>query len=210
LTGEKDALYLQRRLRRCLETKKKIDIVTLRFFEIRLMPCMRQAENWKGGLSNTIHEGRDYSVAIVTREIKMVTHGMPNCAPHLGTFESKIKAVTQVWDPSEMKPGDVFLWNDPYTGGTHQNDMAYIRPIFIGGKLFSYAINLGHMPDVGGPIPGSFNPRATTCYEEGLRIPGLKLYERDKPVKATFATFRSNIRAFTATLEIFMQYQAAS
>ena len=79
--------------------------------------------------TNTIHEGRDYSVAIVTRDIKMVTHGMPNCAPHLGTFESKIRALTQIWDPSEVKPGDVFLWNDPYAGGTHQNDMAYIRPV---------------------------------------------------------------------------------
>jgi len=159
--------------------------------------------------TNTIHEGRDYSVAIVTKDIKMITHGMPNCAPHLGTFESKIRALTQVWDPSEMKPGDVFLWNDPYTGGTHQNDMAYIRPIFIGGELFVYAINLGHMPDIGGPIPGSFNPKATTSYEEGLIVPGLKLYENDKPVKSTFELLKKNVRGFTATLgDIYAQYQA--
>jgi N-methylhydantoinase B len=87
--------------------------------------------------------------------------------------------------------------------------MAYIRPVFIGTELFAYAINLGHMPDVGGPIPGSFNPRATTSYEEGLRVPGLKLYENDTPVKATFELLKSNIRAFTATLgDIFAQYQA--
>lgn len=159
--------------------------------------------------TNTIHEGRDYSVAIVTRDIKMVVHGMPNCAPHLGTFESKIEALTQIWDPSEMKSGDVFLWNDPYTGGTHQNDMAYIRPIFVGSALFCYAINLGHMPDVGGPIPGSFNPQARTCYEEGLRVPGLKLYENDKPIKATLELLRQNVRAFPATLgDIYAQYQA--
>jgi N-methylhydantoinase B len=159
--------------------------------------------------TNTIHEGRDYSVAIVTKDIRMVTHGMPNCAPHLGTFESKIKALVQVWNPDEMKPGDVFLWNDPYTGGTHQNDMAYIRPVFFEGDLLAYAISLGHIPDMGGPIPGSFNPRATSCYEEGLRVPGLKLYENDKPMKATFELLRCNIRAFTATLgDIFAQYQA--
>ena len=158
--------------------------------------------------TNTIHEGRDYSVAIVTRDIKMVTHGMPNCAPHLGTFESKIGALIQIWDPSEMKPGDVYLWNDPYAGGTHQNDMAYIRPVFIVNELFAYGINLGHMPDAGGPIPGTFNPRATCCYEEGLRIPGLKLYENDKPVKATFELLKQNIRAYTATLgDIYAQYQ---
>lgn len=159
--------------------------------------------------TNTVHEGRDYSVAIVTKDIRMVTHGMPNCAPHLGTFESKIRALTQVWDPSEMKPGDVFLWNDPYTGGTHQNDMAYIRPIFIGSELFAYAISLSHMPDIGGPVPGSFNPRATTSYEEGLRVPGLKLYENDKPMKATFELLKQNIRGYTATVgDIYAQYQA--
>ena len=159
--------------------------------------------------TNTIHEGRDYSVAIVTKDVKMVTHGMPNCAPHLGTFESKISALLNVWDPSEMREGDVFLWNDPYTGGTHQNDMAYIRPIFVEGELFCYAINLGHIPDMGGPVPGSFNPRATTCYEEGLRVPGIKVYENDREVKATLELLRQNVRAFTATLgDIYAQYQA--
>ena len=159
--------------------------------------------------TNTIHEGRDYSVAIVTRDLRMVSHGMPNCAPHLGTFESKIEALTHVWDPAEMKQGDVFLFNDPYTGGTHQNDMAYIRPIMVDNEVFCYAINLGHMPDAGGPIPGSFNPKATTCYEEGLRVPGLKLYQNDKPIKATFELLRCNIRAFQATLgDIYAQYQA--
>ena len=193
------------------QRKGKLDIVTFEILRNSFNAICDEAGRKieRVAYTNTIHEGRDYSVAIVTREIKMITHGMPNCAPHLGTFESKIKALTQVWSPSEMSPGDVFLWNDPYTGGTHQNDMAYIRPIFIRGELSAYAINLGHMPDVGGPIPGSFNPRATTCYEEGLRVPGLKLYEKDKPVKATFELLRCNIRAFTATLgDIFAQYQA--
>jgi len=191
--------------------KEQLDIVTFEVLRNSVNAICDEAGRKleRVAYTNTIHEGRDYSVAIVTKDIKMVTHGMPNCAPHLGTFESKVRALTHVWDPSEMKPGDVFLWNDPYTGGTHQNDMAYIRPVFIGTELFAYAINLGHMPDAGGPIPGSFNPRATTSYEEGLRVPGLKLYENDKPVKATFELLRCNIRAFTATLgDIFAQYQA--
>ena len=79
----------------------------------------------------------------------------------------------------------------------------------MGSELFCYAINLGHMPDAGGPIPGSFNPKATTSYEEGLRVPGLKLYQNDKPIKATFELLRCNIRAFQATLgDIYAQYQA--
>jgi N-methylhydantoinase B len=191
--------------------KEKIDIITFEVLRNSFNAICDEAGRKleRVAYTNTIHEGRDYSVAIVTKDIKMVTHGMPNCAPHLGTFESKIKALTDVWNPSEMKPGDVFIFNDPYKGGTHQNDMAYIRPVFVGNDLFCYAINLGHMPDAGGPIPGSFNPKATTCYEEGLRVAGLKLYENDKPMKATFELLRQNIRAFQATLgDIYAQYQA--
>ena len=81
--------------------------------------------------TNTIHEGRDYSVAIVTKDIKMVTHGMPNCAPHLGTFESKIEALTQVWEPSEMRPGDVFLFNDPKWGAQFGMPWVTIRISFV-------------------------------------------------------------------------------
>jgi N-methylhydantoinase B len=191
--------------------KKQLDIITFEVLRNSFNAICDEAGRKleRVAYTNTIHEGRDYSVAIVTKDIRMVTHGMPNCAPHLGTFESKIEALTQVWEPSEMRPGDVFLFNDPYTGGTHQNDMAYIRPIFVGSELFCYAINLGHMPDAGGPIPGSFNPKATTSYEEGLRVPGLKLYQNDEPIKATFELLRCNIRAFQATLgDIYAQYQA--
>jgi N-methylhydantoinase B len=191
--------------------KEQLDIITFEVIRNSFNAICDEAGRKleRVAYTNTIHEGRDYSVAIVTGDVKMVTHGMPNCAPHLGTFESKINALTQVWDPSEMKAGDVFLWNDPYSGGTHQNDMAYIRPVFIRNEIFAYAINLGHMPDAGGPIPGSFNPKATTCYEEGLRIPGLKLYEKDKPVKATFELLKQNIRAYIATVgDIYAQYQA--
>jgi N-methylhydantoinase B len=104
--------------------KKQLDIITFEVLRNSFNAICDEAGRKleRVAYTNTIHEGRDYSVAIVTKDIRMVTHGMPNCAPHLGTFESKIEALTQVWEPSEMRPGDVFLFNDPYTGGTHQNE----------------------------------------------------------------------------------------
>ena len=140
----------------------------------------------------TITEGHDYSVSILTPDGRLVSHGQRDQAPHMGTFEASVQhLVTQV---EEFRPGDVYIYNDPYTGGTHQNDVKIIRPIFSEGELFAFAIALCHWPDVGGPMHGTFNPRATECYAEGLRMPPLLLYREDEPVKSTWDLIDMNIR----------------
>jgi N-methylhydantoinase B len=140
----------------------------------------------------TITEGHDYSVSILTPDGRLVSHGQRDQAPHMGTFESSIQHLVK--EVPEFKPGDVYIYNDPYTGGTHQNDVKIIRPIFWEGEVFAFAIALCHWPDVGGPMHGTFNPQATECYAEGLRMPPLKLYDNDKPVKAIWDLIDMNIR----------------
>ena len=140
----------------------------------------------------TITEGHDYSVSILTPEGRLVSHGQRDQAPHMGTFESSVQNLVR--EVSDFAPGDAFIYNDPYTGGTHQNDVKIIRPIFWDGELFAFAIALCHWPDVGGPMHGTFNPRATECYAEGLRMPPLKLYENDQPVKPIWDLVSMNIR----------------
>ena len=129
----------------------------------------------------TITEGHDYSVSLLTPDGRLISHGQRDQAPHMGTFESSIQNLVR--EVSHFAPGDVYIYNDPYTGGTHQNDVKVIRPIFFDGEVFAFGIALCHWPDVGGPMHGTFNPQATECYAEGLRMPPLKLYERDEPVK---------------------------
>jgi N-methylhydantoinase B len=107
----------------------------------------------------TITEGHDYSVSILTVDGRLISHGQRDQAPHMGTFESSVQNLVR--EVTEFAPGDAFIYNDPYTGGTHQNDVKIIRPIFHGGELFAFAIALCHWPDVGGPMYGTFNPRAT-------------------------------------------------
>ena len=140
----------------------------------------------------TITEGHDYSVSILTPDGRLVSHGQRDQAPHMGTFESSVQNLVK--EVTEFAPGDAFIYNDPYTGGTHQNDVKIIRPIFWNGELFAFAIALCHWPDVGGPMHGTFNPRATECYAEGLRMPPLKLYEKDEPVKPIWDLVSMNIR----------------
>jgi N-methylhydantoinase B len=158
--------------------------------------------------SPTISEGNDSSVALLTPEGRLVSHGHTDMCPHMGTFEEGVKALIREYD-GKFKKGEVYFHNDPYTGGTHQNDVKIIRPIFIGRELFAFACTTAHWSDVGGPYPGTFNPRATECYAEGLRIPGIKIYENEKPIKQVLDLLSCNMRVFPERLgELYGQYQA--
>lgn len=140
----------------------------------------------------TITEGHDYSGALLTPDARLIAHGMTDQAAHLGTFESSLQAVVDAFpEPAE---GDVYIFNDPYTGGSHQPDIKVIRPIFGGEGPVAYGISCGHWPDVGGPVPGTFNPQATSSFAEGLRIPPTLLISRHEPVESTLALIRANVR----------------
>jgi N-methylhydantoinase B len=74
-----------------------------------------------------------------------------------------------------LEAGDTYLFNDPYDGGTHLNDFRLVRPLFWNGKLFAWLASVGHWLDVGGNVPGNFNAKATESFQEGFRIPPVKL-----------------------------------
>ena len=76
----------------------------------------------------------------------------------------------------EFAPGDVYIVNNPFQGGTHLMDVKMVMPYFVDGKLFALLANTGHWPDVGGAVPGGFNARATESYQEGLVISPVRLY----------------------------------
>lgn len=74
-----------------------------------------------------------------------------------------------------LQPGDTYAFNDCYAGGTHLNDMRLVRPVFRGDKLFCWIASAGHWLDLGGNVPGGYNPAATECFQESVRIPPVKL-----------------------------------
>ena len=74
--------------------------------------------------------------------------------------------------------GDVFIFNDPYDGGTHLNDFKLVQPVFSDGKVFCYMASVGHWHDVGGNVPGNYNPAATEIFQEGVLIPPVRLIKR--------------------------------
>ena len=77
-----------------------------------------------------------------------------------------------------VNEGDVWIFNDPYDGGTHLSDFRLVKPVFRDGEVFCYLASVGHWHDVGGNVPGNYNPAATECFQEGILIPPVKLYDR--------------------------------
>ena len=77
-----------------------------------------------------------------------------------------------------VNEGDAWIFNDPYEGGTHLSDFRLVKPVFRDGKVFCFLASVGHWHDVGGNVPGNYNPAATECFQEGMLIPPVKLYDR--------------------------------
>jgi N-methylhydantoinase B len=78
---------------------------------------------------------------------------------------------------NQVAEGDVYIFNDPYDGGTHLSDFKLVRPVFRNEKLFCYLASVAHWHDVGGNVPGNYNPVATECFQEGMLIPPVKLFD---------------------------------
>jgi len=93
-----------------------------------------------------------------------------------------------------IHPGDVFILNDPFEGGTHLPDFYIFKPIFLDGLLAGWAASIGHQLDVGGKTPGGNGCDATEIFQEGLRIPAVKLYAAGEPVEAVFELIDRNVR----------------
>jgi len=90
--------------------------------------------------------------------------------------------------------GDVYIFNDPYEGGTHLSDFKLVRPFFRQGRLFCYLASVGHWHDVGGNVPGNYNPSATESFQEGMLIPPVKLYDRGELRPDVVAILQANSR----------------
>jgi N-methylhydantoinase B len=95
---------------------------------------------------------------------------------------------------NDLYPGDVILHNDVYTGGNQLADVAVFRPVFWKGELFGWAAVKGHQADIGGAVAGAYNPDAREVWQEGIRIPPVKVYEKGKLRKDVWDLVFSNIR----------------
>lgn len=117
-----------------------------------------------------------------------------------------IDKIAQTTPPDE---GDVYIFNDPYAGGTHLNDFRLIRPYFVEGELFCFLASVGHWLDVGGNVPGNFNARAVESFQEGFMIPVVKLFRRGELQQDVVDIILANSRSpFSGYGDLYAQINA--
>lgn len=136
---------------------------------------------------------RDFSSALCDAKGNTVMQGTQDIAVHVGTLHLTAKAVIEDFG-DDIHPGDVFLVNDPYRGGTHFNDVRVIRPVFYGEKLIAFMQSNGHWADMGGSVPGSFDVSSRDHYGEGMRIPPVRVWSRGRYLEDVANLLISNMR----------------
>ena len=129
----------------------------------------------RAAFSPVISEGFDRSDGIYDRDTgDVIAQGELGLPIFVGVMQFTTRAV--IAQGREVAPGDIFLVNDPYCGGTHLMDVKMVKPFFYRGQHWAWLANTGHWPDTGGSVPGGFSTRATEVQQEGLRLPPVKLF----------------------------------
>jgi N-methylhydantoinase B len=158
---------------------KPLDPVTLAVLNGRLVQIAEEmdATLYRSAFNPIIAEAHDACHGLYHAEtggtLVQGTSGLPI---FVGAMAFAVKAVIdKVARDGDLAAGDTFLFNDPYDGGTHLNDIRLVRPLMRGAKVFAWLASVGHWLDVGGNVPGNFNAKATESFQEGFRVPPVKL-----------------------------------
>ncbi|MGH7933311.1 MAG: hydantoinase B/oxoprolinase family protein [Candidatus Binataceae bacterium] len=171
----------------------KLDPVTLAVMNNRLAAIADEMGVVLGqtGFSPNIKERRDYSCALFDHRGELVAQAA-HIPVHLGSTPLSVRAAIE---RLELDPGDVAIVNDPFAGGTHLPDVTAVAPIFLEGERrpFAYAANRAHHADIGGMAPGSM-ALSTEIYQEGFRLPPVKLMVGGEPARDVFELFLANTR----------------
>jgi N-methylhydantoinase B len=153
----------------------------------------------RAAYSPSIHEIQDVCVGLLDADANILA-----CAPGLPMFLSDMGEVVRdgflVLGKSTFRPGDIFVSNDPYTIGTHNNNVATYMPVFDDDELIGFSVVRGHMVDLGGAVPGSRSSTLTEIYQEGLRLRQIKFYDGGTPVADVHRLIADNSRMAEAVL----------
>jgi N-methylhydantoinase B len=175
-----------------------IDPVTLAVLKGRLEQVVDEmdATLFRSAFNPIIAEAHDASHGIYDAETgATLAQGKSGLPIFVGAMAFAVKMVIgKTARDGDLADGDVYIFNDPYEGGTHLSDFKLVRPVFREGKLFCWLASVGHWHDVGGNVPGNYNPVATESFQEGMLIPPVKLYDAGELRRDIVSIVQSNSR----------------
>jgi len=173
---------------------KEFDFVTLEIIQEYLVSTVREMRVTmiRTAHSSIIYEGHDFSCALLNADGHLVAQSEDSPA-HILPLPWQVREAKKFFGDN-INSGDVILVNDPYASGTHLNDVAMIVPHFHANELLAFIVTRAHWGDVGGMTPGSISGQATEIFQEGLRLPFIKVHEHGKPVDALLRVIFANVR----------------
>jgi len=145
-------------------------------------------------MSAIIYEVLDMGTGITDPAGELATSGC-GIPSFMSVMDKAVRRVIELKGAATIKPGDLFILNDPYYGAvTHLNDVALLLPVFVGKTLVAWVGNIAHWPDVGGAVPGSMGSGSTDIWQEGLRLPAVRLFEGGEIVPSVLEILLANTR----------------
>jgi len=146
----------------------------------------------RAAYSGILRDIMDYSTGVTDAQGRLVAMGL-TLPGHLGSIPTALATVQRRFE-GDLHEGDVVVMNDPFDGGMHLPDVFAFRPVFAEGRIVAFAATVCHQADIGGRVPGSMASDSTEIYQEGLRLPPLKLYERGRRNESLVQLIEKNVR----------------
>ena len=152
----------------------------------------------RAAFSPVIAEANDRSDGIYSAEDgSLIAQGAGGLPVFVGTMQYSTRTLIRMIREGRVpapEPGDIYIVNDPYLGGTHLMDVRFAMPFYRDGEIFCWLSNTGHWPDTGGAVPGGFSASATSVEQEGLRLPPVRLFKKGVLDQEIYSIICSNIR----------------
>jgi 5-oxoprolinase (ATP-hydrolysing)/N-methylhydantoinase B len=172
-----------------------MDVVTMNILDSTMVSICREMgiSLMKTSYSTIFNEGLDFTCALADRNGDMIAVA-EFCPAQIGGMPLIIKNCVKEIPFDTIDEGDVILHNDPYRGGLHVPEHTFFKPIFVAGRLFAFAVCIGHVAEIGGMVPGGFAGEATEIFHEGLRVPPIKIKKRGQDVDEVWKLLLANVR----------------
>lgn len=173
----------------------QIDIVTLTVINNALVNICREMGTamMRTSYSPIFNEALDFSCVVFNPRGEMIGQA-EFCPTMLGSAQYAVKWTIEELGLKSFEPGDVIIHNDPYRGQCHMPEHMVLKPVFFDGQMRFFVANIAHVGEIGGMAPGSFAADATEVYQEGLRLPPIKIMSRGEYVKDIWKIILSNHR----------------
>ncbi|MGE3307042.1 MAG: hydantoinase B/oxoprolinase family protein, partial [Rhizobiaceae bacterium] len=177
-----------------------LDAITLSVIQAALQQTCDEMDLTfsRAAFSPVIAEANDRSDGIYSAvDGSLIAQGAGGLPVFVGVMQYSTKTIIEMIADGRClapEPGDIYIVNDPYLGGTHLMDVRFAMPVYRNGAIFCWLSNTGHWPDIGGSVPGGFSASATAVEQEGLRLPPVKLFKKGALDPEILAIISSNIR----------------